>query len=231
MSDGQFNGRKIIGIVEDDILLNRALCKLFTNAGYTVRSVCSVKEALMILDTGINLMVIDIGLPDGDGLALCRQIRRAGEIPVVFLTARDEEEDMIRAFDCGADDYLVKPFPMPVLLRHVEAVLRRVGEDNPKIFYYQDLCIDFGRKQVKCRGAAVKLTPKEYQLLELFVKNRKRVITKQMMLEQIWDERGDFVEENTVNVTISRLKKKIESDPTEPVYIKNVFGLGYTFGE
>lgn len=218
-------------IVEDDVLLNRALCKAFVNAGYEAEGASSIREAKNLLEDGVALMIIDIGLPDGEGFTLCRHVRENGDIPVIFLTARDDEADMLRGFDCGADDYLVKPFPIAVLLRHAQAVLRRMGEEDGNIFSYEGLSIDFERKQVTSQGEAVNLTPKEYNLLEMLVRNRKQVITKQMMLEQIWDEQGSFVEENTVNVTLSRLRKKIEPDPANPVYIKNVFGLGYTFGE
>lgn len=195
-------------IVEDDVSLNRALCKAFANDGYEAKGAASIREALDILDNGTALMIIDIGLPDGDGFSLCRQVRESGEIPVIFLTAQDEEADMLRAFDCGADDYLVKPFPMAVLLKHAQAVLRRSGEEGAKVFCYEDLSIDFERKQVTSRGKAINLTNKEYGLLELLARNRKKVITKQMMLEQIWDEQGSYVEDNTVNVTLSRLRKK-----------------------
>ena len=216
-------------IVEDDVRLNQALCRLFAGAGYMVTGAHSIKEALLI--SGAALIIIDIGLPDGDGFALCRQIRRTGSTPVIFLTARDDERDMIQAFDCGADDYLVKPFPLAVLLKHAQAVLRRARQEDLELFCYEELRIDFARKQVKCNGTKVRLTPKEYGLLELLARNKGKVITKQMMLEQLWDETGAFVEENTVNVALSRLKKKIEADPSHPVYIKNVFGLGYTLGE
>lgn len=218
-------------IVEDDVLLNKALCKAFVNAGYEAEGAASIREAKRYLEDGAALMVIDVGLPDGDGFSLCRRVRERGDIPVIFLTARDEEADMIRGFDCGADDYLVKPFPVTVLLKHAQAVLRRTAEEETVIFSYEELSIDFERKQVMSRGTAINLTPKEYSLLELLARNRKRVITKQMMLEQLWDGQGSFVEENTVNVTLSRLRKKIEPDPSNPIYIKNVFGLGYTFGE
>lgn len=218
-------------IVEDDVSLNRALCKAFANAGYEAEGASSIREAKNLLEDGVALMIIDIGLPDGEGFTLCRHVRENGDIPVIFLTARDDEADMLRGFDCGADDYLVKPFPIAVLLRHAQAVLRRMGEEDGNIFSYEGLSIDFERKQVTSQGEAVNLTPKEYNLLEMLVRNRKQVITKQMMLEQLWDEQGSFVEENTVNVTLSRLRKKIEPDPANPVYIKNVFGLGYTFGE
>lgn len=222
---------KTILIIEDDTLLNEALCKTFANAGYKTEGACSMKEALDIFNENIDLMIIDIGLPDGDGLTLCRRVRQLCQTPVIFLTARDDEADMIRAFDYGADNYLVKPFPPKVLLKHAEAVLRRVGQGEAQSFCYEGLSIDFERKQVKCRGMEVKLSPKEYCLLELLARNRKKVITRQMMLEKIWDEQGSFVEENTVNVTLSRLKKKIEINPSDPVYIKNVFGLGYTLGD
>lgn len=218
-------------IVEDDVLLNRALCKAFVNAGYDSAGAMSIREAKNLLEDGAALMIIDIGLPDGEGFTLCRHVRESGDLPVIFLTARDDETDMLRGFDCGADDYLVKPFPIAVLLKHAQAVLRRTGEKEGETFSYEELSVDFERKQVVCRGEAVNLTPREYNLLELLVRNRKQVITKQMMLEQIWDEQGSFVEENTVNVTLSRLRKKIEPDPANPIYIKNVFGLGYTFGE
>ena len=222
---------KTIVIIEDDVLLNEALCKTFTNAGYCAKSAHSMKQGMALFNDSVSLAVIDIGLPDGDGITLCRRIQNLYKTPVIFLTARDEETDMLHAFDSGADDYLVKPFPMAVLLKHVEAVLRRAVEENPQIFHYEELSIDFERKLVKIKDNTVKLTPKEYRLLELLAKNRKKVLTKSMMLNQIWDEEGSFVEENTVNVTLTRLKKKIESNPANPVYIKNIFGLGYTLGD
>lgn len=222
------NGKVII--VEDDAMLNKALCRTFANAGYEAMGAASVREARSYMKEDTALMVIDVGLPDGDGFLLCRQAHEKYNIPVIFLTARDDESDMHRGFDCGADDYLVKPFPMSVLLRHAQAVLRRTREEEKEIFIYKDLSIDFERRQVTGQGKVLNLTPKEYGLLELLVQNRKKVVTKQMILEQLWDVQGAFVEENTVNVTLSRLRKKIEPDPANPIYIKNVFGIGYTFG-
>lgn len=230
-SEGPIKNSKKIIIVEDDVLLNKALCKVFLNAGYEAIGVGSVKEGLHAFEEGAALMIIDIGLPDGEGFSLCRKVRERGETPVIFLTARDDEPDMLRAFDCGADDYLVKPFPLAVLLKHAQAVLRRTRGDDTQEFCYRDLCMDFARKRVTLCGEEVKLTPKEYILLELLARNRKRVVTKQMMLEQIWDAEGSYVEKNTVHVTLSRLRKKMEPDSANPLYIKTVFGLGYTLGE
>ena len=119
---------------------------------------------------------------------------------------------------------------MAVLLKHIEAIIRRTGE-NHEIFQYENLKIDFERKQVFRETEEVRLTAKEYKLLEILAKNKGRVLTKTMLLQQVWDAEGAFVEENTVNVTLNRLKKKIEPDPSNPIYITNLFGLGYTFGK
>ena len=119
---------------------------------------------------------------------------------------------------------------MPVLLKHVEAILRRTAGEETGILY-RGLKISPERKQVLRDGTEIRLSAREYALLELLAKNKGKVVTKTMILEQVWDADGSFVEENTVNVTLNRLKKKIEPDPVNPVYIRNVFGLGYTFGE
>lgn len=217
-----------IGIIEDDRLLNEALCTYLETLGYITDSAFSFEEGMALADKHPDLLLADIGLADGSGIEICRMAR--GKTPVIFLTAKDGEEDMLRAFGCGADDYLVKPFPMPVLAAHIQAVLRRTGGSRNEL-HYLDMYIDYDKKQVQLAGSSVKLTPREYQLLELLSQNRGRVVTKDMILEKVWDSRGVFVDDNTVNVTLNRLKKKIEPDPSHPLYIRNIFGLGYTFGE
>ena len=221
---------KTIAIIEDDKLLNEALSRMITKAGYETLRAYTLREGISLIYRLPDLMIIDINLPDGEGTKLCRQAREYSTIPVLFLTARDEEQDMIEAFELGADDYLVKPFPMPVLLKHVEAILRRTSGEEEGILY-RGLRILPERKQVLRDGKEIRLSAREYALLELLARNRGKVVTKPMILEQVWDAGGSFVEENTVNVTLNRLKKKIEPDPANPVYIRNVFGLGYTFGE
>ncbi len=221
---------KTIGIVEDDRLLNEALAKMLEKNGYQPLQAHTLEEGMKLIRQKPELIILDINLPDGEGTRICQAAREYSRIPVLFLTARDEEEDMIQAFDLGADDYLVKPFSMAVLLKRVEAVLRRT-QGEKEVFLYRGLTIDPERKQVAREGEEIRLTPKEYALLELLARNQGRVLTKTMILEQVWDNQGSFVEENTVNVTLNRLKKKIEPDPENPVYIRNVFGLGYTFGD
>ena len=215
-------------IVEDDFHLNEALCQLLWQNGYAVRRACSLAEGLSQIGPEISLIIADLTLPDGSGFELCKKAHQSLQIPVIVLTAKDAEEDMLQAFDCGADDYLVKPFPMKVLLKHMEAIFRRSCPDHAHLYCHHGLVIDLVRKQVCRDGTPIALTAREYQLLELFACNAGTVVTKKMMLEQVWDLDGDFVEENTVHVTLNRLKKKIEPDPAHPIYIKNVFGLGYT---
>lgn len=224
-----------IGIIEDDRLLNQALEIALRDAGYDTVCACTKQEALSKLDGKEDLLLIDIGLPDGDGVRLYQQLRReSGELqkkstPAVFLTARDEERDMLAAFDVGAEDYVVKPFSMKVLLKRIEVVLRRNSEGS--ILVCRDLELYPGRKQVLLGGNEVSLTAKEYQLLEYFMRNQGQVLTMDNLLQAVWGLDGEFVSENTVSVTIRRLRKKIEPDMSRPVYIRNVFGLGYRMGE
>ena len=224
-----------IGIIEDDRLLNQALEIALRDAGYDTVCACTKQEALSKLDGKEDLLLIDIGLPDGDGIRLYQRLRReSGELqkkstPAVFLTARDEERDMLAAFDLGAEDYVVKPFSMKVLLKRIEVVLRRNSEGS--ILVCRDLELYPGRKQVLLGGNEVSLTAKEYQLLEYFMSNQGQVLTMDNLLQAVWGLDGEFVSENTVSVTIRRLRKKIEPDMSRPVYIRNVFGLGYRMGE
>lgn len=224
-----------IGIIEDDRLLNQALEIALRDAGYDTVCACTKQEALSKLDGKEALLLIDIGLPDGDGIRLYQRLRReSGELqkkstPAVFLTARDEERDMLAAFDVGAEDYVVKPFSMKVLLKRIEVVLRRNSEGS--ILVCRDLELYPGRKQVLLGGNEVSLTAKEYQLLEYFMRNQGQVLTMDNLLQAVWGLDGEFVSENTVSVTIRRLRKKIEPDMSRPVYIRNVFGLGYRMGE
>ena len=176
-----------------------------------------------------DLLLVDIGLPDGNGISLYQELKGRREIPAIFLTARDEEQDMLAAFDTGADDYVVKPFSMKVLLKRIETVLKRNNEKE-RISYRELLLFPAG-KQVFVEGREIRLTAKEYQLLEYLMENQGQVLTKEMILEKIWGLEGQFVVDNTVSVTINRLRKKLEPDAGQSSYIKNVFGLGYRIGD
>ena len=200
----------VIGIIEDDVLLNQALNIALKNTGYSTICMYTKKDALSLIKDKVELLIIDIGLPDGNGIYLYQELQKKRKIPAIFLTARDEEKDMLEAFDIGADDYVVKPFSVKVLLKRIEVVLKRNEEE---IISFGDLTLYLDRKQVFLYGQEILLTVKEYQLLEYLMVN------------------GQFVVDNTVSVTINRLRKKIEPDAKQPIYIKNVYGLGYRIGE
>ena len=216
-----------IGIVEDDQLLNEALSISLRKEGYDISRGYSVKDGLAMVKTELDLLLLDINLPDGLGFSVAKA---AGNVPVVFLTARDDEIDMVKAYDQGCEDYIVKPFSIEILKRRIQVVLRRQNIQTDEMLY-QGLRINYLRKQVYVNEQVVRLTAKEYQLLEYLSRNAGQVISKEMILEQVWGLEGMYVVDNTVSVTINRLKKKIEPDPGKSVYIKNIFGMGYVFGD
>ena len=215
-----------IGIIEDDRLLNQALNKFLTDNRYDTVCAHSREEALATAAGHPDLWLIDIGLPDGNGLELYRELSAVRQVPAVFLTARDDELDMLRAFDLGADDYVVKPFSMKVLLKRIERILKMNREG--RMLTCGDITLYPEKKQVFSGNEEIFLTAKEYQLLELFMENQDQVLTKEKILDRVWGIDGAFIEENTVSVTISRLRKKLGGEQS---HIKNVFGLGYRMGE
>ena len=221
-----------IGIIEDDTLLHQALKTALQNAGYQTVSAYTKQEALTTITGSESLLLIDIGLPDGNGLACYKKIREKAEIPAIFLTARDEETDMLTAFDTGADDYVVKPFSMKVLLKRIEVAFRRNrGEDaGEQILKCRNLTLYPQRKKAVSGENEIALTAKEYQLLEYLMKNQGQVLTKENILEHVWGIDGQYVVDNSVSVLVGRLRKKIEAAGERP-YIQNVFGLGYRMEE
>ena len=219
-----------IAIIEDDRLFNQALSISLSKEGFQTICGFSCREGFDLILQNPDLMLIDISLPDGEGFALCSRAMEFGSIPTIFLTARDEEVDMIKAFDSGCDDYVVKPFPISVLKKRIKALLRRSAGEK-EWFSYQGLKIDFDKKQVFYEGELIRLTGREYRLLAFLAKNRGQVLTREHILQELWDAEGNFVEENTLSVTINRLRKKIEPNPGTPIFVRNIFGMGYTFGE
>lgn len=219
-------------IVEDDPLLNDGLCYNLQKAGYSTLQAWTCREAeVHLAQAAVSLVLLDIRLPDGSGLELCRRLRRTSVTPVIFLTANDTEQDIVKGFDMGADDYLAKPFSTAVLLQHIKAVLRRTGEDSGRrIIFCGDLSIDMAGMKVCKRGEEIRLTATEFRLLAALVENSGQVLTRELILEKLWDQEGNFVDENTLSVNIRRLRSKLEDDPKACKYIKTVFGIGYTWG-
>jgi DNA-binding response OmpR family regulator len=221
-----------IVVVEDDRLLNEGLSFALKKEHYEVWSAYTAAQAIeMWRSRDVHLLILDINLPDRSGIELCKQIRETSDVPILFLTANDTEQDIVNGFLSGADDYIAKPFSMAILNQRIKAVLRRGGEEQIDRFVYKDLTVYYDKMKVFKGNEEIKLTSNEYKLLSILTRNSKQILTRQMILEKLWDLDGAFVDENTLSVNIKRLRGKIEDDPKNSIYIKTVFGIGYTWGD
>ena len=218
---------KRILVVEDDRALNEGIAFALRREGYLTNSAYSLREAREKLEERMHLVLLDINLPDGDGREFLGSVLAGQPAPVLLLTARDTEEDMLQGFRAGCDDYITKPFSMPVLLMKIAAVLKRSEGVSRQIYTNGELLYDFENKTLTRRGEPVELTALECRLMEFFLHNRGIVLTRERILDRIWDADERFVESRTLNVTIRRLRMKVEENPEEPIYIRTVFGLGY----
>lgn len=215
-------------LLEDDAALSHGIALALKASGRIVPC-ATLAEARQALDTQrFDLLLLDVNLPDGSGLDLCREVRRTSAVPILFLTARDAEYDEVAGLEAGADDYIVKPFSLAVLRARVGAALRRSTQPD-EVIQSGDLTLDFSR-QVFLRGdTPLTLSPTEQRLLRLLIQNAGRTLSRDLLLERVWDG-GAFVDENTLSVTIRRLRQKIEPDPKKPVHLRTVYGIGYVWG-
>lgn len=212
-------------IIEDDNALRSGLEFDLTAEGYNVVSAGNGKTALERLDSA-DIALLDVNLPDIEGYKLCREIKNKKNIPVIFLTCRDLETDELNGFSSGADDYVTKPFSLSVLHKRITAVLKRI-ETSGDVYSDDFLNIDFTKFTASVRGKNIAFTPTEYRLLKIFTGSRGTVLTRQMLLEKLWDNKENFVDEHTLTVNINRIRGKIE-DSTHK-YIKTVYGIGYVW--
>lgn len=188
-----------------------------------------MKEAEKIIDEKeFSLYILDLTLPDGSGYDVCKRIKAKGDLPVIFLTAYDDEVNVIMGFELGADDYISKPFRVKELMLRIKSVMRRYSnETSDGIIKINNLKINTNEAKVYKNNEEIILTAMEYRLLLILLSNRGKVLSRTALLENIWDVAGDFVEDNTLTVYIKRLRDKIEEDPAKPEFIKTVRGLGY----
>lgn len=217
-------------VVEDDLALSAGLCFELDSAGYaSVPAYNCAKARYLLADGGLSLALLDVNLPDGSGFDLCREIKaRQPELPVIFLTANDLETDVLNGFDMGAEDYVTKPFSVPILLRRVEVALRRRdGRAEPPADRWTDgyLVLDFSALTAQRGAEKLAITPNEYKLLKTLTEHPGSILTRQVLLERLWDSGGNFIDDHTLTVTMNRLRAKIE-DPAH-TYIKTVRGMGY----
>lgn len=218
---------KKILVIEDDNLLNKTLSYSLESNGYSVSSAFTALSAeQLFMANEYHLYILDINLPDGNGFDLCKIIKERYEnAAIIFLTANDMESDMIKGFEFGADDYVTKPFPISVFQKKVAALFSRITKQDRDIFDDGNLHIDFSEMTATLAGEPISLTPTEHRTLKVLVKNAKIVLTRQVLLEKLWDIDGNFVDEHTLTSTISRIRGKIETSNHQ--YIKTVYGMGY----
>jgi two-component system response regulator VicR len=216
--------------VEDDTTIAMGVEYSLKQDGFQVSLAYRLEEARDLLKRQpFDLVLLDLGLPDGSGYELCKEIRAAGDTPIIILSARDEEPSIVLGLDLGADDYLTKPFRLRELISRMKAVLRRRGpvEAGDRTLACGDVQVFTQQAKVHKNGREVLLTALEYRLLLTLVLNQGRVLTRSQILGSIWDVDEDFVNDNTLTVYIKRLREKLEDDPQNPALIKTVRGLGY----
>jgi len=211
-------------IIEDDKTLNNGIA--LSLSGDTILQAYCLAEARKLLDSSIDLIILDINLPDGSGLDLCREVRQTSSLPIIFLTANDMEIDIVTGLETGADDYITKPFSLAVLRARVNAVLRRrtAGEKDSDVFRTEKYEFDFGNMKFLVDGRPVELSKTEQRLLKLFVQNPGRTLPREMLLDRVWTDNAEFVEENALSVAVKRLRQKIAGIP-----VKSVYGIGYVW--
>lgn len=218
--------RRIL-VVEDDVILNSGLCYNLELDGYKAVPAHNCAAALeRIQNEAFDLMILDVNLPDGDGFGLCKRIKAAKDILVVFLTARDLEADVMAGFELGADDYITKPFSINIFRKKVAAILKRSDQAaNRNLYVCGDLVIDFDRLTAAVKDEPVIFTPTEYKILKLFTGSPDILLTRQVLLEKLYDVDANFVDEHALTVNINRLRNKLETEDRK--YIKTVYGMGY----
>ena len=216
-------------LIEDDEDLRLSISRKLERSGYTVYKAADLKQARRLFKANsIPLILCDIDLPDGSGLDWCEELREHSDVLFLFLTAMDTEEDMIKGYGVGADDYITKPFYPEVLVSKVNAMFAREDKSGEKKKLVCDkIVLNIEEKKAQKGGKTLNLTAREYALLEYFMMNPMRILSKNQLLGAIWDKEEAFVDENTLAVNIRRLREKIETDPSNPEYIKNMRGLGY----
>ncbi|MBQ1460248.1 MAG: response regulator transcription factor [Oscillospiraceae bacterium] len=213
-------------LVEDDRAIVSALREYLTSEGFETAAADSQSGAEELLSRqSYDLLLVDVSLRSGSGYGVCT-IARQRDIPVIFLTANGDESSVVTGLDMGAEDYIVKPFRPRELLSRIRGVLRRSG-GRDTLVRLQNVTVDTERGTVTKSGREIPLSALEYRLLVVFLNNRGRLLSRNRLLEEIWDAAGDFVNDNTLTVYIKRLREKIEDDPQNPTIIKTVRGLGY----
>lgn len=219
-------------IVEDDISLNKGIALTLAQDDIKIKQAYDLATAeTLFANGGIDLIILDVNLPDGSGLDFCEKLRRVSKVPILFLTANDMECDIVTGFELGGDDYITKPFSLMILRARVMAVLRRSEQHSEDKMIIDHMTFDFGKMEFRSHNQVVILSKTEQKLLKILVTNKGNILMREQLMDKIWTHEAEFVDENALTVTIRRLRAKLEDEPSSPKYIKTVYGLGYVWTE
>jgi DNA-binding response OmpR family regulator len=219
-------------LAEDDVMIASGLVYALQSEGFSVTHCKDVAAAVCALSDGhFSLALLDLSLPDGDGFSVFREIRQISDMPVIFVTAADDEGNTVKGLEMGADDYITKPFRVRELIARMKAVMRRRSGSVDGVLMIGSLKIDTLKAKAYKGNEEIALTALEYRLLLTFAHHQGQVLTRNQILESLWDVEGNFVNDNTLTVYIKRLREKLEDDPQNPVIFKTVRGLGYQAGD
>jgi len=230
---GAMNAKTIL-VVEDEASIAEVVTLYLKRAGFDTQVASDGRKAMNVFERGqIDFVILDLMLPEVDGLALTRWLRDRSDVPIIMLTARREEADRIAGLESGADDYVVKPFSPQELVSRVRAVMRRLGREqtevgNERSLSFENLSIDPRSRTVKVKDAEVELTAKEFDMLYLLARHPKQVFTREQLLERVWGG-SQYIDPGTVTVHVRRLREKIEDDGSKPARLLTVWGVGYKF--
>lgn len=213
-------------IIEDDTALNNGIAISFKDRDYRFLQAYNLSQGREILkDNKVDLIILDINLPDGNGLEFCKDVRRTSQVPIIILTAKDMETDIVTGFELGADDYITKPFSLMILRSRVEAILRRTVKKPTAYFKIDDYVFDFDNMTFYKNEVELTLSKTEQKLLSILIQNIGSTVTRETLIDKIWSHSGDFVDENALSVAMNRLRTKLGAQD----YIKTLYGIGYSW--
>lgn len=217
-------------LLEDDITLGSGIRLALQSPSVQITLCRTLAQSLgAVADNSYDLLILDVNLPDGSGLELLEQVRKTSRVPVILLTANDLEMDVVTGLESGADDYITKPFSLAILRARVNAQLRRSIPVKTSCIEIGRFQFDFDRMEFRKDGQAIELSKTEQKLLRILIENRGQTLSRGMLVDKIWTDGAEFVDENALSVTVKRLRSKLEDTPSSPRYLKTVYGIGYTW--
>nr|WP_042273808.1 response regulator transcription factor [[Clostridium] dakarense] len=221
---------KNILIIEDDETLNKGIMLTLRQNDINIIQAFDLNEGRKMFNKEqIDLIILDVNLPDGNGFDFCKEIRGISQVPIIFLTACDMEIDIVSGLELGADDYITKPFSLMILRARVNVILRRQSNNKNNKVTIDNMNFNFDKMEFKKGNNIITLSKTEQKLLKILVSNHGQVLTRNQLIDSIWSEESEYVDENALTVNIKRLREKIEDKKSSHKYIKTVYGIGYTF--